>query len=280
MSRTVIRFSAVALLLAVCAPTAAVAADDPVVATVNGEKILRSDVARAQDQVPEQYRGFPLVMLFDPLVNAIINTKLAAAEARKNGLHEDPGFLERMARIEDQVLQREAMTHRINDRVTDEALHERYDRQVMDMGTTEQVKARHIVVETEAEAEDLIQRIGDGVDFAELARKHSTGQSASAGGDLGYFAHGDTAPEFSDAAFAMEPGAISEMPVQTSYGWHVIKVEDRRRADPPTFEEARENLAVEMSEEIGAAYIEEMRAEATIERFSLDGSVRQEDAAK
>ena len=127
-------------------------------------------------------------------------------------------------------------------------------------------------METEGRASEIIADLKKGEDFAELARKRSTGPSASAGGDLGYFSADQMVPEFAKAAFALDKGEFTETPVKTQFGWHVIKVEDRRPAAPPTVEEVSETLRAELSREIGAAYIQGLREKADVQRFDPDGS--------
>jgi peptidyl-prolyl cis-trans isomerase C len=133
------------------------------------------------------------------------------------------------------------------------------------------VRARHILVKTEAEAKEIIAELDKGADFAALAKKYSTDTGADAGGDLGYFGHDDMVAAFADAAFAVPAGQYARAPVKTEFGWHVIKVEDRRLGKPPSFEEAREELGQALTHEIIEAKLKELRGIAKIETFGLDG---------
>jgi len=245
---------------------------DPVVAKVNGADIHLSAVQQAHQMLPDPYRTYPLQMIFNDLLNIVIDRQIAAAEARGAGLADDPEVKEMMARIEDDILQRTLIERHIREQVTDEALHAEYDSTIAKEGGDEQVRARHILVDSEAEATQIITELKDGADFADLAAERSTGPSKSKGGDLGYFAKGEMVPEFSDAAFALEPGEITETPVQTQFGWHVIKVEDKREGEPATFEESEDQLRATLSQRVATDYAQELREQATVERFNMDGT--------
>jgi len=265
---------AVLLALAVALPWRASAEEgkDPVVAVVNGARIHYSDVQDARQRLPERFKGVPLVAIYPLLVSSLIDTKLVAAEARKQNLQNDKEVKRLMTQIEDQVLERVFMTRRIASLVTEEALRARYEKMVRETPREEQVHARHILVETEAKAKEVIAALKKGGDFAELAKQGSVGPSAKRGGDLGFFSKGDMVPEFADAAFALKAGEFTTTPVQTQFGWHVIKVEERRMSQPPSFEDAREGLAATASGEVVSGYLEKLRAGAAIERFNPDGS--------
>jgi peptidyl-prolyl cis-trans isomerase C len=139
------------------------------------------------------------------------------------------------------------------------------------MTSGDQVKARHILLDNEEKALQIIKNLQDGEEFSKLASEHSTGPSAASGGDLGWFGEGQMVPEFSKAAFALNPGDIVTQPVKTQFGWHVIMVEDRKIAAPPSFEESKEQLASDMSQTLLKQMIEELRAKAKIIRFQADG---------
>ena len=243
------------------------AEDDPIIARVNGTDIPRSEILDARNRLPPQYQQMPVEMLMPLLVNIVIDTKLLAGEARRQGLDKGETVVRQMARLEELLLEQALLTDQIEPQLTDEALRARYEGVVAEAAKREQVRARHILLETEAEALDVITELQEGGDFAELAKTRSVGPSAESGGDLGYFGAGEMVAGFSDAAFAMEVGAFSEAPVQTQFGWHVIKVEDRRKAEPPAFEQVADQLRGELAHELRAGYVNDLREAATIERF-------------
>ncbi len=262
---------AVAATLAV-APAAFAQTPDPVVATVNGASILRSDIEAARSQLPEQYRSLPMEQVFQPILNQLIRTKLLSQKARDAKMQETEAHKRSVALIEDRLLEQVYLQQAIEKRLTDKALRDRYETAVKSFPTSEEVRARHILVKTEAEAVAIIKEISGGADFAKLAAEKSIGPSKTRGGDLDYFGRGQMVKSFEDAAFALEKGAVTEKPVQSQFGWHVIKVEDKRQSKPPSFEDAREQISQEMSQEAAGDVVKELTEGANIQRFDLDGA--------
>jgi peptidyl-prolyl cis-trans isomerase C len=262
---------AVAATLAV-APAAFAQTPDPVVATVNGASILRSDIEAARSQLPEQYRSLPMEQVFQPILNQLIRTKLLSQKARDAKMQETEAHKRSVALIEDRLLEQAYLQQAIEKRLTDKALRDRYETAVKSFPTSEEVRARHILVKTEAEAVAIIKEISGGADFAKLAAEKSIGPSKTRGGDLDYFGRGQMVKSFEDAAFALEKGAVTEKPVQSQFGWHVIKVEDKRQSKPPSFEDAREQISQEMSQEVAGDVVKELTEGANIQRFDLDGA--------
>ena len=248
-----------------------VAADDPVVAIVNGQKILRSDLKAAQQLLPRQYQSMPLEEMFPALVDSIIDTKLAAADARAQKLHELPLFLTRINRIKEQLLQRIVLHQEMSREITRDVLLERYKKMVEQLKRKEEIHARHILLKSEEEAKAAIEELGKGANFSALAMKKSTGPSGPKGGDLGFFGKGQMVPEFEKAAFEIENGKYSLEPVKTNFGYHVIMVEGRRKAKVPSYESVVDKLRDEISQERGASYVARLRKTAIVERFTFDG---------
>ena len=246
------------------------AADSPVVATVNGKAITRADVESARENLPREYREIPLEQIYPMLLSTMIDSKLIAADARNRKLDKDAAFKAQLATVMDQLLERYAMRKHIETAVTDAKLKTMYDARAT-AGTVE-VHARHILLKTADDAVAVIKMLDGGADFADVAKQKSTGPSAPQGGDLGFFGPGQMVPEFEEAAFKLKDGAYSREPVQTQFGFHVIKVEERRSATPPTFEESKEELRAEAAQKAGTEFVEALRAKAKIERFNLDGT--------
>ena len=254
--------------------------ENPVSAIVNGEKIFLSEVSEARARLPQQYQMAPLQAVFPVLLDSLINSKLAAAAARKGGMHEEQEVVNLLARIEEQVLERAYISREIEERITDELLKTSYDKMVAEMDTQEEVQASHILVDNEATAREITASVAAGGDFAELAAKHSSDPgSAKQGGDLGFFKRDRMVAAFADAAFAMEKGAVTENPVQTEFGWHVIKVVDRRTAEPPALEQVADQLRNELAQEIGSQVVKALRQGADVQEFAMDGSPAAEPAA-
>ncbi|MDA0241004.1 MAG: peptidylprolyl isomerase [Proteobacteria bacterium] len=246
-------------------------ADDPVVAIVNDTKIHLSDVEEARQFLPQEVQAYPFQVLYDHLVTNLIDSQLLAAEARKENLHEEEDFKKRIAGIEQQILRQKLLEKRVTGQVTEEKLRARYSEFVKTQNSSEEVHARHILVETEAKALDVIARLDKGEKFAELAKSVSTGPSGKAGGDLGFFTRERMVPAFSEAAFALARGKMTKKPVQTQFGWHVIMVEEKRQAAPPTFSQAEKELRENLTREVAEEVVKTLRSTASIKRFGPDG---------
>ena len=265
------------------APAAAAtpAAKDPVVATVNGQQIRLSELEVAQQSLPQQYRNMPLQAVFPALLDRIIDSKLVVQDGKKTKLTDDAAFKKRLAFVEEQVLQDYWIQREIAKKVTAEKLRQRYEERLKSMPAEEEVHARHILVATEDEAKALIAEIKKGVAFDKLAKEKSTDKASGAeGGDLGWFKKSDMVKEFADAAFDLKKGQMSETPVKTQFGYHVIQVEDRRKAPPPAYEELADQLREELAREVVTAQLDLMRAGAKIEKFNIDGSKAEAAPAK
>jgi peptidyl-prolyl cis-trans isomerase C len=247
---------------------------DPVVARVDGAEIRRSDVTATITQLPPELRAAPETMLFPLVVDQLVTQQALVAAARAQKLNEDPEVRARIRRAEDQELQQALLRREIAPLLTEEALRARYQRDVAGKPGEEEVHARHILVASEDEAKKVLAEVRrPGADFAAIARTRSTGPGTEQGGDLGFFKKGDMVPEFAEAAFALQTGQISE-PVRSAFGWHVIKVEARRTADAPTFEESVEQLRQAVFEEAVNATVTRISAAAKVERFNEDGTPR------
>jgi peptidyl-prolyl cis-trans isomerase C len=245
---------------------------DPVVARVNGSEIHLSDVQEAVAGLPEEYRNLPPQMLFPMLIDQMVDRKAVVLLARKDGLDKDPAVQKQIARAEDSALQNALLGRDVGPQVTDAKVKARYDATIAGKPGEEEVHARHILVAKEEDAKDIIDQLNKGADFATLAKAHSTDPGAAQGGDLGFFKKADMLPEFSAAAFALQPGQITETPVRTQYGWHVIKLEEKRQAPPPSYEQSHDQLRQEMIQEGVKKVVAEARQGLTIEKFNPDGS--------
>jgi peptidyl-prolyl cis-trans isomerase C len=264
------------LALATTLVLPAAAQEDPVVARVDDREITRSDVQREVSSLPQQYQQMPFEAVFGALRDRAINTALLSNAAEARDLADDPAVQEAIRDAERLILRNRLIERTVAEATTDEALRAAYETRKEDEGfAREEVKARHILVEDEATAAELIAELDGGADFAALAAEHSTGPSGEQGGDLGWFTKDQMVGPFADAAFAMAPGDVSGEPVESRFGWHVIQVEDRRTA-VPAFEDARADLEQELGREAVTALLEELRTDAEIERFDLNGQPLQE----
>jgi peptidyl-prolyl cis-trans isomerase C len=254
------------------APTSAGA--DPVVAKVNGQAIRLSDLSDAAKSLPPQMQAMPPSVLYPMLVDQLVDRQALVDEARKVGLDKDPSVQKQMAAASDRALQTALISKEVGPNVSEDAVRARYDQEIAGKPGEEQVHARHILVQTEAEAKDIVAQLNKGADFGTLAKQHSKDPGAAQGGDLGFFKKGDMVPEFADAAFALKPGQFSQTPVHTQFGWHVIKVEERKQDEAPSFEQAHDELRQKMIQEDVQRVLKQARNDATVEKFNIDGSPR------
>lgn len=244
---------------------------DGVVARIDQIDVKRSDLAKLLVSLPPQVQQLPLESVYPLLLDRLIDQRLVTRAARAEKLTDDPDVKRRLVEAEDQILQQVYLDRTLRKQVTDTSLRARYDQLVKDNPPQEEVRARHILVATEKAARDIVAELAKGADFSAVAKAKSSDSSAREGGDLGYFTEGDMVPEFSAAAFKLKPNEWTREPVKSQYGWHVIKVEDRRKTVPPKFEDVKDQLASEASQEMIGDVIEKLRGKAKIERFGLDG---------
>ncbi len=248
------------------------AEDNPIVARVDGQEIRQSDVATAYSRLPDNYKQAPINVIFPQIVQQLVDGELLAVAGRADNLQDDPDVKRQMAEFEKVAIQQTYMNRLIQNGIEEEAVRENYDATI---GKTEgplEVRASHILVEDEKDATDIIKAIQGGKDFADLARDRSTGPSAPRGGDLGYFVRSAMVQPFADAAFALKPGDLGPDPVKTEFGWHIIKVVDKRRKPAPSFEESRGQIEQQLTRELITAHMAELRANSKVELFNVDGS--------
>lgn len=250
---------------------------NPVVARVDGQEVTRADLEAAHHNLPDQYRQLPLEMLYEPLLNQEIDSRLLLREAEERKIGERPEVKAALEQARREVLRDQLLQQAIEEGVTEERLKEAYEAARAEPGFAfEEVKAQHILVETEEEAKEIIKSLRDGAGFDELAKEKSIDPSAqSNSGDLGYFRREAMVAPFAEAAFSIEPGTVGEEPVQTQFGWHVIRVDDKRET-VPSFADKEPELRDQLAREVALGLLEEVREGAEIERFNLDGSPRTE----
>lgn len=269
-----------AVLLSVIAPSGVIlaqtaapgATDDPVVATVNGQPIHLSDVKTAATNLPPNLRTLPPETLYPRLIDSMVSERALADAARTKGIDKDPAIQRQIAAATDQVLDNALLTKEVVPTITDQALHARYDSQYANKPGVPEVHAKHILVESEDQAKQIISELDKGADFSTLAKKYSKDPGSADGGDLGFFKKEDMVPAFSDAAFALQPGQYTKTPIHTQFGWHVIEVTERRQTPPPSFADASQQLRQEMLKEGVEKAVAQARDAAHVQIFNVDGS--------
>lgn len=217
-------------------------AEDAVVATVGDLPIHQSELDIAVAGLDPQLAQLPDEQKKIAALSSIIDVKLLAKGASAEGLDKTDDFKTRMQYLSERELHSAYFRKHVVDALKPEEVKARYDKEVAALPQEEEVHARHILVKTEEEAKAIIAELDAGKDFIELAKEKSTDSNKSDGGDLGYFAKGRMVKEFEDAAFALEKGAYTKTPVKSQFGFHVIKVEDKRIAPPPPFEQVQDQV--------------------------------------
>jgi len=256
----------IALGLLALAAAPGLAQEDKVVATIGGKPVTEADIALAVSDLDEQFARLPEEQRRAAALSAIIEIRVMADEAAAKGIDKDPAFQRRMAFLQQRALHAALIDTEIAEKITEEEVRARYDQQIAATPPVNEVKARHILVKTKEEAEAIIKRLDAGESFEAIAKEVSTDPgSGTNGGDLGWFGPGQMVPEFEQAAFALEVGAYSKEPVQSQFGFHVIKVEDKRQQQPPAFEQVKEQFRSMILREKYFALVEALRAKAAVE---------------
>ncbi len=207
-----------------------------------------------------------------PVIERMISNRLIVEEARRLGIQETAQFLVELARLEDNLLQRLYAESLVQQAVTQETVAEAYDAWAASLtanGLPLEVHASHVLVATSGEAQEITLKAREGEDFADLARSHSIGPTGPQGGDLGWFRAGMMVAEFEEAAWALAPGDISD-PVKTRFGWHVIKVHDRRTMEVPPLHDVEATLRQELARQAIADDLERLRSAAAIEILTTE----------
>jgi peptidyl-prolyl cis-trans isomerase C len=253
------------LLLAasiVLVPLAA-AADDAVVARVNGHEIKQSDLDFAATEIGPRLATIRPDDRRRILLQFVIENELMAGAGEKDKLDQTDTFPARVKYHTRRALRDAFYDSGIAGAVSDADAKQIYDEKIAKMKPEQEVHARHILVETKEEAEEVIKRLKNGEDFATVADEKSKDTNAK-GGDLGFFTRGQMLKPFEDAAFALEPGQVSE-PVQTQFGWHVIKVEEKRDQSLPSYDEVKEAIMAQLIQQKAQQVVTNLRDSATID---------------
>ena len=244
----------------------AVKADpNKVLATINGDKITGKDVDQISADLDPQFARLPDEQRRLAALAAIIDIKALAAKAEAEKLDATPEFKARMQFLKDRALHNDFFKQQVVDKITDADVRARYDKEMAAMPPQNEVRARHILVKTKEEAEAIIKQLDGGASFEDVAKAKSTDGSAAQGGDLGYFSAGQMVPEFEKAAMALDVGKYTKEPVQTQFGFHVIKLEDKRVQQPPAFDQVKDQVKSILIRERYVELVKKERADLKIQ---------------
>ena len=236
------------------------------VARVNGVDITQSDLQLADEDVGADMQAASPEAKREHLISYLADIIMVTQAADKKKLADSPEFKRRLAFLRNKLLMGYELQEEAKAAVNEEALQQTYNDAVKSMGGQEEVRARHILFDTEDEAKALQEQLKSGADFATLAKEKSKDPGAAEGGDLGYFTKDQMVPEFADVAFKMYPGQVSN-PVKTQFGWHLIKLEDKRTKQPPEFEKVKDQIEAFLARKAQTDFIAKLRQSAKIERL-------------
>ena len=283
MSKRILLATAVLAFGALSVPAFAAdtSTDNPVVARVNGAEIHKADIMREMQMMGPQMQQMPPQMVYPQVLQRAIVTKVISEKGYADKLQDTAEVKQQLKDVETQLVA-EAYVHKaIQPKITEAKIKARYDELSSKFKPQDEVRARHILVKTEDEANDILKQLNNGADFAKLAEDKSTDKgSAKQGGDLGYFTQSTMVKPFADAAFSMKVGEVTTKPVKTEFGYHIIKVEDKRKSAPPPLTEVRGQIENQLGQEMTNDLIKEVTAKAKIEKFNMDGTpMKAADAA-
>ena len=239
---------------------------DPVIARVNGVDITESDLALAEEDVGAEMQAASPDAKREQLIAYLADVIMVTQAAEKKKLGDHPEFKRRLGFLRNKLLMGFELQEETKAAITDDALRQTYNDALKTMGGQEEVHARHILVESEDEAKTILGELKAGADFAALAKEKSKDPGASAGGDLGYFTKDQMVPEFAEVAFKMYPGQLSN-PVKTQFGWHIIKLEDKRAKQPPEFDQVKDQIEAFLARKAQSEFIGQLRQSAKVERL-------------
>lgn len=240
-------------------------AEDKVVAKVNGRSITEADVRLAEAEIGNDLGSIPAEQRRRVLVEYLIENHLLAEAAEGEKLGSGTAFDERMKYWQRRALRDAYFDKSVKGAVTEAEAKKLYDAQVAAAKPSEEARARHILVESEVKAKEIFEKIAHGEDFARMAKEHSKDPgSKEEGGDLGYFSRGQMVPQFEEAAFRLGKGDVS-LPIKTQFGWHLIKVEDKRERRPPEFGAVKERITAALIHQRAQSTVDGMRAAARID---------------
>ena len=240
----------------------------PIVANVNNEDISLETMIHAMNELPPEIQSQPFMSYYEDLLERVIDIKLFAQEGKKMKLDEEPSVRAAIDFVIEKVLMQAFLSKYVQENIKEENIKASYSNFIADETSREEIKASHILVDTESEAIGVINMLNDGDDFVELAKNKSTGPSGPSGGDLGWFKRGQMVPPFEKAAFSLNKNEITQRPVQTQFGWHVIKIFDKRIPEAPSYESMKNKLIQDLERKIVSKKIQDLRNDALIEKLS------------
>ena len=240
----------------------------PIVAQVNQEEISLETLIHAINDLPKEIQSQPFLSYYEDLLERVIDIKLISQEAEKINLADDASVQAAIEYVTEKILMQAYLAKYVQENITEESLKNSYKNYIADVTSREEVKASHILLDTEVDALLVIKQLNNDESFEELAKMKSKGPSGPSGGDLGWFGRGQMVPAFENQAFSLAPEEISQSPVQTQFGWHVIKVFEKRIPEAPSYESIKVNLIQDNERRLISKRIQELRKVASIKKMT------------
>jgi len=238
-----------------------------VAAVVNGEQITVAQVKEAFEENPQIASQIPFEQFYNHALDVLVNSKLALQAATAANIQATPEYQKALAEMQDEIARQIYIEQQVKARVTDDEIKKLYDEYVANFKAEKEIKAKHILVDDEKVAQDIIEQLNNNAaSFDDLAKKYSKDQP-----DLGYFTAEVMVPEFSEVAFALEKDTYNKEPVKSQFGYHVILVEDIRETKPLPLEAMAPQIGAKLSQKAVAEIVDELNKNAQIEKFDLDG---------
>ncbi len=242
----------------------------PIVAQVNNEPVSLETMIHAINDLPQEVQSQPFINYYEGLLERVIDIKLLAQEGKKLEIQNEPSVKAAIDFVTEKVLMQAFLSKFVQENITEDNLEKSYENFVSDKTSREEIKASHILLETKDEALEVINLLEQGKSFEELAKSKSTGPSGPSGGDLGWFKRGQMVPPFEKVAFLLDSQEITKEPIQTQFGWHVIKVFQKRIPDAPSFDSMKTTLIQDIERRVIAKKVQDLRLDASIEKMSAN----------
>ena len=242
-----------------------------IVARVVGQPIYQKEITAAFRALPPRARRAGLQRHYNNLLENLVVSKMLTIYGRRLKLEDTQIVKSQLKRAEDTLVRDAYLGDLVRKQMTNEVLKKEYKALVKKNKGLDEVRARHILVQTQKKAKKLIKVINTGQSFAELAKKNSVGRTARRGGDLGWFARGEMTKPVSDAAFKLKVGQVTKEPIKSDFGWHIIKLEEKRKRKIPPFEKVRMMIQARVGQRLSGEIVSELMRQTKVERFSFDG---------
>ena len=261
--------TSIALLLTTCIAHSVVQAEDnPTVVTVNGTALTQTDYDEYLTAREKRDSSHQLPSDKDTIIDELIRREVVLQDAKKQGLDKDPDFIKKIEKARQNLLMEFAVKNNLKlNPISDEQVKTEYDSRIKEITLPLQYNAKHILVTTEAVAQELIEKLDKGADFSVLAKEYSADKKSGAkGGDLGWFDVQQMVPEFGAAIKTMDKNAHSKKPVRTQFGWHIILMQDSRTASAPSLDSVKDKLKENLKGMQMMSYIDELLKQAKVEK--------------